>query len=133
MGQRCGMHGWPATVRAMEAIERLRAICMAFPEAVEKSFGGHEPPAFRVRDKIFASVSTGDGRVSAWMKAAPGAQDVLVSGDPERFFVPPYVGKKGWVGVRLDVDGVPWGMIEDLVADSYRLIAPKRLVKLLDA
>jgi predicted DNA-binding protein (MmcQ/YjbR family) len=122
----------PATVLAMDPIDKLREICMAFPEAVEKSFGGHEPPAFRVRDKMFAMVTTGDGRVSVWMKAEPGAQDVLVNGDPERFFVPPYVGKNGWIGIRLDAAGVPWGMVQDLVAESYRLIAPKRLVKQLD-
>jgi predicted DNA-binding protein (MmcQ/YjbR family) len=85
-----------------------------------------------VRDKMFAMVTTGDGRVSVWMKAEPGAQDVLVNGDPERFFVPPYVGKNGWIGIRLDAAGVPWGMVQDLVAESYRLIAPKRLVKQLD-
>ncbi len=105
---------------------------MRFPEAHEKAFGGHDPPAFRVRDKMFAMVSTGDGRVSVWMKAQPGAQEVLVGGDPERFFVPPYVGKNGWIGIRLDVDGLQWGMIEDLVDDSYRMTAPKRLLKLLD-
>jgi predicted DNA-binding protein (MmcQ/YjbR family) len=116
----------------MDPIERLRAICMAFPEAHEKAFGGHEPPAWRVRDKMFAMVATGDGRVSVWMKAGPGAQDVLVGGDPERFFVPPYVGSKGWIGIRLDAGGVQWGMIEDLVADSYRMTAPKRLARLLD-
>jgi len=116
----------------VDPIEKLREICMQFPEAHEKPFGGHDPPAFRVRDKMFAMVSTGDGRVSVWMKAGPGAQDVLVGGDPERFFVPPYVGKNGWIGIRLDVDGLQWGMIEDLVDDSYRMTAPKRLLKLLD-
>ena len=115
----------------VDPIEKLREICMRFPEAHEKAFGGHEPPAFRVRDKMFAMVSTGDGRVSVWMKAGPGAQDVLVGGDPERFFVPPYVGHRGWIGIRLDVAGLQWGMIEDLVADSYRMTAPKRLLKLL--
>jgi predicted DNA-binding protein (MmcQ/YjbR family) len=116
----------------MDAIDRLRAICMAFPEAHEKAFGGHEPPAWRIRDKMFAMVATGDGRTSVWMKAQPGAQDVLVGGDPERFFVPPYVGHKGWIGVRLDAGDVPWAMLEDLVADSYRLTAPKRLARLLE-
>ena len=66
------------------------------------------------------------------MKAGPGAQGVLVGGDPERFFVPPYVGGRGWIGIRLDVDGLQWGLIEDLVDDSYRMTASKRLVKLLD-
>jgi predicted DNA-binding protein (MmcQ/YjbR family) len=100
---------------------------MAFPEAVEKPFGGHDVPAYRVRDRMFAMMATGDGRVSFWCKALPGAQDVLVGGDPEHFFVPPYVGHKGWIGVRLDVDGVNWGLVAELVRDSYVLTAPKRL------
>ncbi|HUF54479.1 MAG TPA: MmcQ/YjbR family DNA-binding protein [Dehalococcoidia bacterium] len=77
-------------------------------------------------------VATGDGRLSVWMKAQAGAQDVLVNGDPERFFVPPYVSKNGWIGIRLDASDVPWGMVEDLAAESYRLIAPKRLVRGMD-
>ncbi|MEX1196106.1 MAG: MmcQ/YjbR family DNA-binding protein [Dehalococcoidia bacterium] len=116
----------------MDAIERLREMCLEFPEAVEKPFGGHDAPAFRIRDKMFAMVSEGGEDVSVWMKALPGAQDILVGGDPGRFFVPPYVGSKGWVGVRLDVGEVPWGIIADLVNDSYRMTAPKRLLKLLD-
>jgi predicted DNA-binding protein (MmcQ/YjbR family) len=100
---------------------------MALPEAREKPFGGHDVPAWRVRDKMFVMVAAGDGRVSFWCKALPGAQDVLVDGDPERFFVPPYVGNKGWIGVRLDVDGVNWGLVEELVRDSYVMTAPKRL------
>ena len=116
-----------------DLIERLRRICMVFPEAVEKAFGGHEPPAFRVRDKMFAMVATGDGNVSVWMKALPGALDVLVGGDTERFFSPPYVGSKGWIGVRLDLPGVPWPIVEELVTDSYRLIAPRRLSRLIGA
>jgi predicted DNA-binding protein (MmcQ/YjbR family) len=100
---------------------------MAFPEAAEKPFGGHDVPAYRVRDRMFAMMATGDGRVSFWCKALPGAQDVLVGGDPERFFVPPYVGHKGWIGVRLDVEGVNWGLVAELVRDSYILTAPKRL------
>ena len=81
-------------------IDRLRAICLALPEAEEKETWGD--PTFRVRDKIFAMEKRGDGRVSVWCKAPPGSQMVLVGADPERFFVPPYVGPKGWVGVRLD-------------------------------
>jgi len=112
---------------AEDPTERLRGICMGLPGAHEKPFGGHEAPAWRVRDKMFVMVSTGDGRISFWCKGAPGAQDVLVDGDPQRFFVPPYVGHKGWIGVRLDVDGVNWGLIEELVRDSYVLTAPTKL------
>ena len=80
--------------------DRLRAICLALPEAVEKETWGD--PTFRVRDRIFALVRRGDGRLSFWCKALQGSQMVLFGADPDRFFVPPYAGHKGWVGVRLD-------------------------------
>jgi predicted DNA-binding protein (MmcQ/YjbR family) len=104
---------------------RLRRICLALPEAAEKeTFGA---PTFRVRDRIFAMLSRGDdGRVSMWCKAPPGSQAVLVGADPARFFVPPYVGPKGWIGMRLD-GGPDWAEVELLVRRSYGLIAPKRL------
>lgn len=107
-----------------QPIDRLRAICLALPEAVEKEAWGD--PTFRVRDKIFAMEKRGDGRISLWCKALPGSQMVLVGADPERFFVPPYVGPKGWVGVRLD-NKPDWDEVAVLVKRSYRLIAPKRL------
>ena len=69
--------------------DRLRAICLALPEAVEKEAWGD--PTFRVHDKIFAMEKRGDGRISVWCKAPPGSQMVLVGADPDRFFVPPYV------------------------------------------
>jgi len=80
--------------------DRLRAICLALPEAVEKEAWGD--PIFRVRGKIFGMEKRGDGRVSLWCKAPAGSQMVLIGADPKRFFAPPYVGPKGWVGVRLD-------------------------------
>lgn len=107
--------------------ERLRAICLTLPEAVEKETWGD--PTFRVRDKIFAMRRAGDGRVSLWCKAPPGSQMVLVGADPERFFVPPYVGPKGWIGMRFDTDP-DWDEVKALVTRSYRLIAPKKLVAL---
>ncbi len=107
-----------------EPIERLRAICLALPEATEKQAWGD--PTFRVRDKIFAMEKRGDGRISLWCKAPPGSQEILVGADPELFFVPPYVGSKGWIGVRLDRDP-DWEEVAEVVKRSYRLIAPKRL------
>ena len=104
--------------------ERLRVACLALPEAEEKEAWGDA--TFRVRDKIFAMVKTGDGRISVWCKAPPGSQRVLVGADPETFFVPPYVGPKGWVGMRLD-SRPDWKEVSALVTRSYRLIAPKRL------
>ncbi|MFB4315233.1 MmcQ/YjbR family DNA-binding protein [Actinomadura sp. 21ATH] len=107
-----------------DALSRLRDICLALPEAVEKPFGGHTAPSFRIRDKLFTMTSE-DG-TTMMLKAGPGVQEALVAEAPERFFVPAYVGSKGWVGARLDVEQ-DWDEIAELVEDSYRLIAPKRL------
>jgi predicted DNA-binding protein (MmcQ/YjbR family) len=103
---------------------RLRQICLALPEAVEKETW--EIPTFRVRDKIFAMHTSDEGRPALWCKAPPGSQAILVGADGDRFFVPPYVGHKGWIGVRLD-RRVKWAEIAALVARSYRMTAPKRL------
>ena len=111
-----------------DPLDRLRAICLALPEATERETWGD--PTFRVRDKIFALPRGGDGRLSLWCKAPPGMQDILVGADPARFFVPPYVGHHGWIGVRLDT-APDWDEIADLVAESYRMTAPKRLAALL--
>jgi hypothetical protein len=94
------------------------------PEATEKE--GWGDPTFRVRDRIFAMEKRGDGRVSVWCKAAPGSQAMLVGAEPELFFVPPYVGAKGWIGMRLD-PGPDWTEVAAIVRRSYRLIAPKKL------
>jgi predicted DNA-binding protein (MmcQ/YjbR family) len=108
------------------AIERVRAICLRLPEAVEKPFGGHTAPAFRVRDKLF--VMTSEDSTSMTMKAPPGVQPILVGSDPERFFVPKYVGPKGWIGVRLDLRQAPdWDELAEMIVESYCLTAPKRL------
>jgi hypothetical protein len=107
-------------------LERLRTICFALPQVTEKVTW--ETPTFRVREKIFAMFvdgDHGDDRVALWCKAPAGAQEVLVGAAPERFFVPPYVGHKGWIGVRLGVD-VDWDEVAGLVEDSYRMTAPKR-------
>lgn len=106
------------------SVAKLRSICLAFPEATERETWAQ--PTFRIREKIFAMPRRNDGRPSVWCKARPGAQDVLVGADPVRFFVPPYVGHHGWIGVHLD-DGVDWDEVADLIADSFRLTAPKRL------
>ena len=110
-------------------LNRLRKICMALPEVTEQPFGGHTAPCFRVRGKIFVFTSEDydSHPLGMTVKAPPGAQQVLVGSDPARFFVPAYIGSKGWVGVRLDAPRPDWPLIEDLVKDSYRLIAPKRL------
>jgi predicted DNA-binding protein (MmcQ/YjbR family) len=110
-------------------LDRLRAICLALPEATEQ--GGVGDPTFRVLDKIFAMQHPVEDRPSMWCKAPLGAQEVLVGSNPERFFVPPYVGHHGWVGAWLDIE-IDWDEVADLVEDSYRMTAPKRLRVLLD-
>ncbi|HXZ02837.1 MAG TPA: MmcQ/YjbR family DNA-binding protein [Stellaceae bacterium] len=111
-------------LRKEDPAERLRAICLALPEAAEVAM--KRGPTYRINDKIFAMDRRGDGRVSVWCKAPAGSQAILVGADPRRFFVPPYVGPKGWVGMRLD-DGPDWDEVAALIRRSYRLIAPKRL------
>ena len=121
----------PDEVSATSAIARIRAICLDLPEVVEKPFGGHTSPAFRVRDKLF--VMTSEDGSSMTMKAPEGVQQVLVSSDPERFFVPPYVGPKGWVGVRLDLASPPdWDEVAEMIIESYCLIAPRRLATVVE-
>ncbi len=110
-------------------LEQLRAICLVLPEATEQ--GGVGDPTFRVRDKIFAMRHGVAGRPSMWCKAERGMQDVLVSSDPQRFFVPPYVGQHGWIGVWLDID-LDWEFVAYLVKRSYELTAPKHLNALLN-
>jgi predicted DNA-binding protein (MmcQ/YjbR family) len=108
-------------------LKRLRQVCLALPEATEKEAWGD--PTFRVRDKIFA-MQKGNfegGRPSLWLKAALGAQEMLTSSRPAEYFVPPYVGHKGWVGLYLDVDPIDWDLASDLIAESHRPIAPKTL------
>ncbi len=114
-------------------LERVRAVCLALPETEEKEAWGM--PTFRVRGKLFAHFANdhhGDGRVALWLKAAEGAQELLVEAAPERFFVPPYMGPRGWVGVRVDGE-VDWEEVAALVEEAWRLIAPKRVVAALDA
>jgi predicted DNA-binding protein (MmcQ/YjbR family) len=110
-------------------VEHLREICLALPQATEKEAWGD--PTFRVRDKIFAMLKSGDGRPSVWFKAPEGAQEVLVGADPERFFRPPYVGHKGWVGMRLDREP-DWDECASLLRRSYRMTAPRKLGALVE-
>jgi predicted DNA-binding protein (MmcQ/YjbR family) len=110
---------------------RVFKICRAVPETENKPFGGHIAPCFRVRDKIFCG-TTQVGRPSIQFKGRPGAQEALVSSDPERFFVPKYTGPKGWIGAYVDVEQ-DWDELAELIEESYRMVAPKTLVKVLDA
>jgi hypothetical protein len=110
---------------AHDWLEPLREICLALPEAVEA--GGVGAPSFKVRDRVFAMQHDMRGRPSLWCKAPPGVQELLLQAAPQRFFVPPYVGQHGWVGAWLD-STPDWEELADLIEDSYRMTAPKRLV-----
>lgn len=114
---------------ADKILDKLRAICMVLPEAVEA--GGVGDPSFKVRDKIFAMRHPMQERPSLWCKAPHGLQEGLVGSDPKHFFVPPYVGHHGWVGLWLDVE-VDWDHLAELVKQSYRMTAPKRLSALVN-
>ena len=116
-------------------IARLRKLCLALPEAHEVEAWGE--PSFRVRNKIFAMHAGannhhGQGRPAVWVKAAPGDQARMVDAAPGCFFVPPYVGPSGWVGIWLD-GVVEWDDVDEFLRDSYRLVAPKRLSIVLDS
>lgn len=111
-----------------DPLENLRRVCLAFPETTEKE--AWETPTFRVREKMFAMYVDNhhdDGRVAVWCKALPGVQEIVVGAAPHKFFRPPYVGHKGWIGICLDVD-VDWKEIAGFIDDSYRMTAPKRLL-----
>ncbi|HKF74336.1 MAG TPA: MmcQ/YjbR family DNA-binding protein [Stellaceae bacterium] len=111
-------------------LDRLREICLALPEAEERETW--ECPTFRVRDKIYAMyVEDEDDRPAFWAKAPPGNQTHLVEADPDRFFVPPYVGNKGWIGMLLD-RRVTWREVAIVVERSYLMTAPKTLAKRLE-
>jgi hypothetical protein len=109
-----------------DALSRLRALCLALPEATEKI--SHGEPTWFVR-KVFVMFAGRhhDDRVAFWCAALPGVQEALVSSDPQRFFRPPYVGGRGWLGVYLDVPGVDWAEVAEIVTDAYRMVAPRRL------
>ena len=106
------------------SLRRLRPICLALPEAEERETWGEA--TFRVREKIFCMHIADRAEPALWCKAPPGSQDILVGADPARFFVPPYVGHNGWVGMRLN-RRVDWREVAVLVERSYRMTAPKRL------
>ena len=113
---------------AASALERVRAACLALPEVQERP--SHGAPSFFVRGKrCFVMVMDdhhGDGRFALWCAAPEGMQAALVSGDPESYFVPPYVGHRGWIGVRLD-RSLAWVEIAGAIEDAWLEVAPKRL------
>jgi hypothetical protein len=120
-------------VKAEDPLAELRQLCLALPQTTERLSHG-EPTWFVHGKTVFVTYADHhhDDRLAFWCAAPPGAQEVLVSGQPDRYFVPPYVGHRGWLGVRLDLP-VDWEEIAELVADAFRTVAPKRLVAEMEA
>ncbi len=108
--------------------ERLRRLCLDLPEVTERP--SHGEPAWFVAGKLFVTTADHhhDDHLSAWCAAPEGAQEMLVKADPERFFRPPYVRHRDWLGVYLDVD-VDWDEVAIVVERAYRRVAPKRLLR----
>lgn len=130
----------PAGRESVTPLERIRALALALPEATERV--SHDEPSWFVRKAPqFVSMADHhhDDRVAIWAAAPPGAQADWVGRDPSRFFVPPYVGGRGWIGVYLDVpsaddteDGKFWNDVADIVEEAYRTVAPRTLIRKLD-
>lgn len=110
-------------------LDQVRALCLAYPETNERL--SHGSPTFFIRDKktfvMYVDDHHGDGRLALWCNAPPGLQESLIDEDAERFFRPPYVGVRGWIGVRLD-RGEHWDRVADLIDLAYRQTAPRALV-----
>jgi len=109
--------------------DAVREICLSFPEAQE--FLSHGSPNFRVGEKgktfaMFTINHHGDGRVALWLSSPPGAQEIHVKSEPRHFFVPPYVGPRGWLGVNLD-KGLSWKRVAVLAREAYEKVAPPAL------
>lgn len=103
----------------------MRAICSELPGVEERL--SHGTPAFFARGRMFAQVwddHHGDGRLALWCAAPPLAQETLVEAEPERFFRPPYVGPRGWLGVRLD-HGVDWGRVRSILRGAHATVVER--------
>jgi hypothetical protein len=120
---------YPSAAERKAVLKRLQAVCLALPETTERP--SHGAPSFFVRDKkcflMLLDNHHDDGRFAIWCAAPAGDQQLLVEAYAERFFVPPYVGHRGWLGVRLD-RGLDWDELAGIVEDAYCTVAPKRLV-----
>jgi hypothetical protein len=121
------------STRAERALMKVRGLCLALPDVEERP--SHGAPTFFSRGRksfvMFHDDHHGDGRLAIWCHAPTGVQDQVVREEPDRFFVPPYVGHRGWIGVRLDRD-VDWDEIAGVLRDAYRMVAPKTVVDALD-
>ena len=117
-----------AVLREDDRLARLTKICLGFPQAELEAMGSHA--GFKVKKKTFAYFVNdhhGDGIVGVWCKVLPGDNASLIKADPKRFYMPAYVGPRGWVGLRLDVGRVNWDEVEELTKGSYQLVVGKRM------
>lgn len=122
----------PARKKKTAPLDRLREIIRAWPETEERI--SHGSPTWWGGKKTFASFHDnhhGDGRVAVWIKSDSDTQEDLVRAEPEVFFIPPYVGHKGWLGVEVN-GSVDWGLVAGLLESGYRSVAPKRALAQLD-
>jgi predicted DNA-binding protein (MmcQ/YjbR family) len=116
---------------AKSPIDRLRKVCLALPQTYEKA--SHGEPTFWVGKRMFASFANarthhGSGRYAVWCKATHMTQELVVSRWPDRCFVPPYAGVSGWFGIYLD-RSPDWAQVAELLRESHRLAAPKKLLR----
>lgn len=129
-------HTWigPQDATEQAALENVRAICSTLPEVEERL--SHSEPAWFIRGKkSFATMDShhhGAKHYAVWCAAPFGAQDAMVAARPDVYFRPPYVGTRGWVGIRLDVDGLDWDEVAAALTAAYRAVAPAKLAALLD-
>ena len=114
-------------------LARVRSLCLAFPETEQRESHG-EPCWFAGGKKTFvmAAQEHHDDRTAIWAAAPEGVQSALVAGEPGRYFRPPYVGHRGWVGVFLDIEDIDWPHVEEIIEDAWRVVAPKRLIASFD-
>jgi len=115
-------------------LERISELCLGLPEAHAKP-AGERHAAFSVRKRVFAYHLVdhhGDGRVALNYKVPTGENLALIEANPARWFMPSYLGPRGWVGLDLDAAPLDWDEVGDLLTGSYRLVAPSTLVRLLD-
>jgi hypothetical protein len=120
---------YPTVARRQAVLERLRQVCLALPETSERP--SHGAPSFFIREKkcflMMLDNHHDDGIFGIWCAAPPGNQELLIAANPKRFFRPPYVGHRGWLGVRFN-DGVDWDELAGIVEDAFATVAPARLV-----
>lgn len=115
-----------------DILAAVREVCHSFPEVEERT--NHGLPDFKVAGKSFAMLTVnhhGDGRIALWVRSPPGAQQLHVEGEPAFYFVPPYLGTRGWLGVHLD-QGNDWFTIALRAHEAYAQVAPARLAAELD-